>query len=37
MVEIDGILEENASLGLPTATDMVHVVDGHGLHPQVGA
>jgi hypothetical protein len=37
MVEIDGILEENAWLGLPTATDMVHVVVGHGLHPQVDA
>jgi hypothetical protein len=37
MVEIDGILEENAWLGLPTATDMVLVVVGHGLHPQVDA
>jgi hypothetical protein len=37
MLAIDGILEENASLGLRTLTVMVLVqVVGHGLKQQVG-
>jgi hypothetical protein len=36
MVEIGGILEENVSLGLLTATGMAIVADGNGLGPQEG-